>query len=319
MKYVILGAGGVGSYYGARLIDAGYDVLFIARGEHLRALKEKGLVLSNAVYTFNKKVSALSLEELSINELEATDAIILATKSTTTEDISKQLLEKYSTCKSKPYIISIQNGVENEEILSHYFPKEKIIGGLTRKIGAHIIEPGVVEVAGVAVETIVGSWDKSSVNTDFLSTLSIEINKAEGISCIVAKDIQLELWKKLIINNGVNAICALLHVKTGVVMHEEKLSKIVYGLMNETAIAGKAVGVKISTEDVNAMFTLISNFDSIKPSMLVDREHKRPMEIDEICGIVIRYCEKIGLDAPYTRTVSSLLEFVYKNECKKER
>jgi 2-dehydropantoate 2-reductase len=258
-------------------------------------------------------VKSCSLEELSQEDLESTDVIILAAKSTATNDISKQLSALYLTCKKKPYILSIQNGVENEEILCKYFPKQKVIGGLTRKIGAHIIKPGVVEVAGTAVETIIGAWEKRIDDEDILKSIEKDI-KQSNLKCEVVEDIKLELWKKLVINNGVNAICALLHVKTGIVMHHEKISKIVYGLMSETAIAGEKVGVSISKANVDAMFNLISNFDSIKPSMLVDREYKRPLEIDEICGIVIRYCEALGKDAPYTRTVATLLEFVYEQE-----
>lgn len=313
MKYIILGAGGVGSYYGAKLIDGGCEVLFVARGKHLEALKKDGLELSSSNYNFKGKIQATSLKELSPKDLDNTDVIILAAKSTATNDIAIQLSSIYLTCKKQPYLLSIQNGVENEEILCKYFPQEKIVGGLTRKIGAHIIKPGVVEVAGAAVETIIGFWKKQIDYEKILDAISLDIKKSNLI-CEVASDIKLELWKKLVINNGVNAICALLHVKTGVVMHHEKISKIVYGLMSETAIAGKKVGVVISKTDVDAMFNLISNFDSIKPSMLVDREFKRPLEIDEICGIVIRYCEELGKDAPYTRTIATLLEFIYAKE-----
>jgi len=313
MKYIILGAGGVGSYYGAKLVDGGCEVLFVARGEHLKALKKEGLKLSSLNYSFEAKVQVSSLEELNQKEIESTDVIILAAKSTATNDIAKQLMPLYFTCKNQPYILSIQNGVENEEILCQYFPKQKVIGGLTRKIGAHIIKPGIVEVAGSAVETIIGAWQKQIDDENILDTISADIKKS-NLKCEVVPDIKLELWKKLVINNGVNAICALLHVKTGVVMQHKKISKIVYGLMGETAIAGQRVGVAISKKDIDAMFNLISNFDSIKPSMLVDREFKRPLEIEEICGVVLRYSDELGIDAPYTRTVSSLLEFIYAQE-----
>lgn len=310
---MILGAGGVGSYYGAKLLDGGCEVLFVARADHLKALKQDGLKLSSSTYSFEGQVRAYSFEELSQGELEDTDVIILAVKSTATKEISQRLNPIYLSCKKQPYILSIQNGVENEEVLCEYFPKQKIIGGLTRKIGAHIIKPGVVEVAGSAVETIIGAWEKQIDDEKILEAIASDL-KNSNLKCEVVEDMKLELWKKLLINNGVNAICALLHVKTGVVMHHEKISKIVYGLMNEAAIAGQKVGVRISKEDVNTMFNLISNFDSIKPSMLVDREFKRPLEINEICGIVIRYCEALGQDAPYTRTIATLLEFVYEQE-----
>lgn len=310
MHIAIIGAGGVGSYYGAKLVDGGHEVLFVARGEHLQALKTEGLKLRSSNYTFEAKVNACSLEEIDQAYLEKTDLLILAAKSTATKEISKYLSPIYLTCKKQPYIVSIQNGVENEEILCEYFPKQKVIGGLTRKIGAHIIKPGIVEVAGSAVETIIGALETEMTDKKVLNLIAEAIKKS-NIKCEVVSDIKLELWKKLVINNGVNALCALLEKKTGEVMHDTKLCKIVFGLMSETAVAAKAAQVHISDEDVQAMFELIKNFDSIKPSMLVDREQGRALELEEICGVVIKNCEVQGLDAPYTRSIATLLEALY--------
>ena len=92
-------------------------------------------------------------------------------------------------------------------------------------------------------------------------------------------------------------------------MHHPKLSSLVFGLMQETAKAARVLHVNISEEDVDAMFELIKGFDSIKPSMLVDLEHGRALEIEEICGVVIRILNEVGQDAPYTKTIAFLLEF----------
>jgi 2-dehydropantoate 2-reductase len=211
--------------------------------------------------------------------------------------------------KKIPYVISLQNGVDNEEILSLVLNKKYIIAGLTRKIGAHIVSPAVINATGTA-ETILGSLEKTVENSSFLEEIKNIFNDAK-IPTQISENINLELWKKLIINNGVNAICALLKKETGIIMHHEKLLKIVYGLMNETAIAASNKGIKISKKEVDDMNELITNFDSIKPSMLVDVENNRELELDEICNVVIENCEALGLDAPYTRTISTLLEYTY--------
>ncbi|PLY05221.1 MAG: ketopantoate reductase [Arcobacter sp.] len=309
MNFIILGAGGVGSFYGARLIFSGHNVTFVARGEHLRTLQQNGLKLLHPKFSFDKKVKALALNNLSSKLLHDIDAVIITTKSTSTLSIAKELLEILKSSESIPYIISLQNGVENEKILCEFFDRKSVIGGLTRKIGAHIIEPGVIEVTG-NVETIIGAIEKDEKNRAFLDKFT-EIIQECDIKCEVVDDINFELWKKLIINNGVNAICALLRIKTGELMSHEKLSKIVFGLMNETAIAAKVDKVFFSSDDVSQMYELIKNFDSIKPSMLVDVEHNREIELDEICNIVIENCQLQDIDAPYTRTISTLLEFTY--------
>ena len=312
MKFLILGAGGIGSYYGTKLLDSGHEVVFVARGNHLSAMQQNGLKLQHPKFSFHKDVLALSFDEIKSIKPQTIDAVLITTKSTTSQQLAQDLSLVFKDQKNPPFIVSLQNGVENEDIFSNFFPKTKIIGALTRKIGAHIIKPGVIEVTGV-VETIVGSLEHSVQNESFIKEFSKILEEA-GISCEITKDIKLELWKKLIINNGVNAICALLEIKTGVLMNDKKLSKIVYGLMCETATAARALNIKISNKDLNSMYELIKNFDSIKPSMLVDREFKREIELDEICGVVMKYNKKQDIDSPYTRTVSTLLEFIYNHE-----
>jgi len=310
MNFLVLGAGGIGSFYGSKLLNAGHNILFIARGEHLKALQQNGLKLQHPKFEFNDQVSVSNLDNLNLKDLLKVDAVIITTKSTSTEHIAKELSKKYTSYeKSFPFIISLQNGVENEDILCKYFPKDKVIGGLCRKIGAHIINPGEIEATG-EVETIIGAMKLTNKNRAFLIDFK-NILTTSDIFCIITDDIKFELWKKLIINNGVNAICALLKIETGKLMSHEKLSKIVLGLMKETAIAARIQDVKFSQEDILDMYELIKKFDSIKPSMLVDVENNRPIELDEICNIVIDNCEKQDLDAPYTRTISTLLSFSY--------
>ena len=309
MKFLILGAGGIGSYFGARLINAGHEVIFVARAKQLEALQQNELKLQHPEFCFSKKVMAYTIDEIKSFDAYYFDAVLLTTKSTSTKALSKHLQMWFANEKNIPYIISLQNGVENEEILSESLNKQYIIAGLTRKIGAHIVSPAVITATGTA-ETILGSLEETKENQTFLKNIEQVFNEAK-IPTQISLHIKLELWKKLIINNGVNAICALLKKETGVIMHHEKLSKIVYGLMNETARAALNIGIKISKKEIDDMFNLITNFDSIKPSMLVDVENNREIELDEICNVVIKNCEAQGLDAPYTRTISTLLEYTY--------
>jgi 2-dehydropantoate 2-reductase len=306
MKICIFGAGGVGAYYGARLLSVGAKVTFVARGEHLKAMQKNGLHVKHPSFEFFQDVDVCDMEELAKKDAKEFDAVIILVKAMYTSEVGLFLKQ---WCKdSYPYIISLQNGVENEEELSLHVNPKKLIGGLSVKIGAHIVAPGVVEAVGES-RTILGAWEENEEAKEFLDSFKKLLETAE-FPVLISEDIRLELWKKLIINNGVNAICALLERKTGEVVHDKKLSQIVLGLMRETANAARGVGVHVSTEDVEAMFDVIKGFDSIKPSMLVDRENGRVMELEEICGVVITNCQKQGLDAPYTKTISYLLEFL---------
>lgn len=309
MNFLILGTGGIGAFYGARLLNSSNEVTFVARGTHLETIKNNGLKVEHPDFSFFENVKVSELKDINFNSLNI-DVIILTTKSNSTRIICKELSQKLSNIKKSPYLLSLQNGVENEKVLCEYFTKEKVLGGLTRKIGAHIIKPAYIKATG-NVETLIGAIYKTKENTSFLEKLNKTINNSK-IHSEVVDDINKELWKKLIINNGVNAICALLEIKTGILMNDKKLSSLVYGLMKETVSAAKACNVNINEDELNQMYELIKNFDSIKPSMLVDREFKRELEIDEICTVVINYNEKQNIDSAYTRTISYLLEFIIK-------
>lgn len=313
MNFLILGAGGIGSYFGTRLIESGHNVVFMARGKQLEALKIKPLKLQHPKFYFEKHIQVLhNFQDISY-DLSKFDAVIIATKTTSTESLSEQLKLCFDKCETNfPFIISLQNGVENENILSKYLNTLFIIGGLTRKIGSHIVSPSIIKTTGNA-ETIIGSLVKNEKTDKFLKELKIVFTKAH-IPTFITENIELELWKKLVINNGVNALCALVKEKTGNVIQNTKLARIVYECMKETALAAKNKGINLTQQDVDEMFELICKFDSIKPSMLVDVENNRSLELEDICGVVIKNCEEQGIDAPYTRSISTLLDFFYNQQ-----
>ncbi|MDK2063954.1 ketopantoate reductase family protein [Aliarcobacter butzleri] len=316
MNIVVIGAGGVGVFYGVLFHKLGHNVKFVARGKNLEYLKENKIKLTHSTFSLNEKIEALSIEELVQLNPKDIDIIFLATKSMSTENISLKLEEWTKNKKEIPYFISLQNGVENEDIMCEHYNKEFVISGLTRLIAAHTITLGHVESTG-EVQTILGAMYPTKQNQEFLENLKKELDKT-NTTTFLSQNIKLELWNKLIINNGLNAICALLGEKTGTLINDKKVSKLIYGLMSETALASKVTGVDITKENVDKMFGLMTKFESIKPSMLIDLEKNRDLELEDICGVVIKNCEKQGLDAPYTRAVSTILEFSYNKQRKKQ-
>lgn len=309
MNIIVIGTGGIGSFYGLLLQETNNKVKFVARGETLAFLQNNELKLTHPDFEINKRVDIYSLEEIKKSDISEIDLIIITTKTMMSEYLAKELKEWFSNSKEIPYVLSLQNGVENEDIFARYINEEYILGGITRLIAAHIIKPGHVDSTG-SVETVIGAIKAVKHNQDFLEKLKNILDKTPT-KTILSPNIKEDLWKKLIINNGLNAICALLQEKSGTLINHEKTSKIIYGLMKETALASRALGLNISDAEVDKMFKLMKNFDSIKPSMWIDTEHNRDLELDSICGTVLRYCEKQGFDAPYTRSISTILEYSY--------
>ncbi len=317
MRFVIIGAGGIGCYYAARLIKAGQQVTLVARGEHLHAMREKGLQVKHPSLAFEQTVSAVTMEEwFEATSVDNVDAIIVCLKAMQTKAFAKSLKAwiNQSSSAKKPLILSLQNGVENEKYLKDALDGVLVLGGIARRIGAHIVAPGVVEAVGPA-EVIFGVWPNHvNIPQETLSRVDelLTCFNDANIPTEISADINKEIWRKLIINNAFNPLCTLLEVETGDVAKVANLQPLIRGAMEEAALAASAYGVELSDDDVEGMYTLISTFDSIKPSMLIDREKAKPLEIEEICGVVIRGCELLGKDAPYNRSIAGLLEFILK-------
>lgn len=310
MNIAVIGAGGIGAFYGMILHEVGCNVKFVARGKTLEYLKENPMKVTHPNYTIEDNIDSYNIEGFcSSFKPEEIDAIFIATKAMATDNISQVLASWAKDSVKIPYFISLQNGVENEDIMAKYYNKEYVIGGLTRLIVSHTVSLGHVHCEG-GVETLIGALTHTKKNKEFLEQLKTILDKTQT-QTIICEDIKKELWTKLVVNNGVNAICALLEEESGPLIRGQKTSKIVYELMREAAIASNAIGVDLSEADAKRMFELYTNFQSVKPSMWVDKENNRDLELEEICGVVVRNCEKQGLDAPYTRTISTVLEILY--------
>lgn len=309
LSILMIGAGGIGGYYGARLAEAGHRVVLTARGAHLAALQEKGLVVHYQERLIERHLPAVDHAALMRDYQPADfDAIVITLKSTATKAVLNELAPWLA--QSDVPVLSLQNGVDNEPMIARVLGESRVLGGLAVRIGGHVVEPGVVEAEGVA-QIVMGEWPcipgEQDARRPLLEILQNAFEQA-GIPTAVSDDIRYELWRKLVINNGVNPISALTGLDTQSLTRHPQFSRIVYGMMAETAAAAKVDGLELGKEDVDEMFGLISSFNAIKTSMLVDKEKGRPLELDSIAGAVLRRSEALGIDAPYTATVNALLE-----------
>ncbi len=307
MKFLIWGAGGIGAYYGARLLSAGHDVVLVARGPHLTAMQSRGLRVVHEELLFDQAVTALSFSQLVQDHCCAEfDALLLTLKA---NGIAPLLAEAGAWLKSGTCpVISLQNGVDSEGLLASALDVQRVVGGLAVRIGGHVVAPGVVEARGPG-QLIIGPWPEGESQPQRLADLAAlgEHFNAAHIPTTVTAAIRYELWRKLLINNGVNPLSALTGLDTRSLTRHPEFGPIVYGLMQETARAANHDGVALNQQDVDEMFELISSFAAIKTSMLVDREAGRPLELDAICGAVLQRCRKAGERAPYTELVAALL------------
>lgn len=308
LRLLMIGAGGIGGYYAARLLGAGHQVVLTARGPHLNALREHGLTVHYEGQKLMHRPEALDHQQLVARyKPDDFDAIVLALKATATVSVVDEIGEWLE--QGQAPVLSLQNGVDNEPVLAAAFGANRVIGGLAVRIGGHIVGPGVIEAQGVA-QIVIGDWptaeQTAGTREQLLETLAGAFNDS-GIPTTISDNIRYELWRKLVINNGVNPLSALTGLDTRSLTHHPEFSRIVYGMMAETVEASKADNVNLGQQDLDEMFELISSFNAIKTSMLVDKEKGRPLELDSIAGAVLRRCRNLDIEAPYTATVTALL------------
>ncbi len=308
MRFLILGAGGIGCYYGARLLTAGHRCTFVARGDHLQALQARGLEVHHPEFNFAGAVDAIDMTSL-INERHADDydVALSCLKGGATAEIMELLSTWLGNTELK--LLSLQNGVDNEPLIAGKIGDARTLGGLAVRIGGHIVEPGIVHATGPA-QIIMGPWPNSAEQPDaerFAQTLATQLNEA-AVPTQVSADIRYELWRKLLINNSMNPLSALTGKDTRTLTSDPVLRPIIHAIMTETAKVALAEGVNLGVEDVEEMFELICGFDAIKTSMLVDREKGRPLELDGISGAVLSRARRLGIDTPLTALIHRLLE-----------
>lgn len=308
MKFLILGAGGIGCYYGARLLEAGHPCTFVARGSHLEALQSRGLEVRHPEFHFSGAVDAIDMATL-ISERSADDfdLVLFCLKGGATAETMEQL--EAWLYDSQLVLLSLQNGVDNEPLIAEKIGNARTLGGLAVRIGGHILEPGIIDATGPA-QIIMGPWPNSTAQPDaesFSSHLAAILNDA-SIPTQVSPDIRYELWRKLLINNSMNPLSALTGRDTRTLTEDPVLRPLIHSLMTETAAAAAADEVELTAQDVEEMFELICSFDAIKTSMLVDREKGRPLELDGISGAVLSRAGKLGINTPLTALIHRLLE-----------
>lgn len=301
MKILIMGAGAVGLFYGAHLQKAGEEVYYCARGENLRALSEHGLEVKSFRGDFELRVTATA----NPREFAPYELVLFCVKSYDTVATARLL----DGCLTEGgAVMTIQNGVENEEALCTVLPDESVMGGNAR-VGAELTAPGkLLHTASGIIEF--GELDGRETPR---ALRLAETFKRAGILGHLTHDLKSVRWKKLMGNNGTNTVSALSRCTLGEMFAEPEGAALVRRLMAETAMVGRAEGAKISDEDLETLYNTargFSNAAAIKTSTLQDLERGKRLEYDAISGAVLRAARRHGLGVPATETVHALLKLL---------
>jgi 2-dehydropantoate 2-reductase len=293
MKTAIIGTGGVGGYFGGKLAKAGYDVTFLARGAHLKAIQKKGLTVKSILGDFT--IDPVKVNDR-IDNIGSANLVILGVKAWQVKDISKDLL---TFIKKDTIVMPLQNGVMAAEELMENIKDENIIGGLCRII-SKIEAPGVINHYGLEPSILFGELDNTG--TERIDLIKAMFDKA-GIRSKISEDITGDLWKKFI-GICVSGLLAVTKTTYGELRELKETRQLMIELLNEIYQLSQKIGIKIELGFVEKTISVIDSYPYGSTSSLTrDVWEGRPSEIEYQNGAVVRLGEKFGVDTPVNRFV----------------
>ncbi|MFP4051208.1 MAG: ketopantoate reductase family protein [Thermoplasmata archaeon] len=299
MKICVMGAGSVGAYFGGRLASKN-DVSFIARGEHLESMIDQGLKIKSEVHDdFKISVNATDDPE----EIGPVDLVLLTVKAYDTEEAGKQIKPLIG---KDTIILSLQNGIDNEEILAEMYGKDKVIGGV-----AYILSR--VEQPGVINHESLGRVEIGELNGRITGRIKEIKNVFESsdIGCDISKNIKQVLWQKLAFNCALNAMTALTDSSLHIILEIKESSEVFEETVREAVKVGVASGVEMDEDEViSNLMEIAKEAGAMKSSMLYDKEKRKKLEIDPLNGKIVEMGEELDIDTQVNKTLYGCLKII---------
>lgn len=300
MRIAIIGAGGVGGYYGALLTRAGHDVTLLARGEHLEAIRKSGLVIKDHDATFAVPVKATD----NADELRGAEWAMLAVKSYSVTEVAPVIA---MLAKGGTAIVPPLNGVTTAQNLEAAgVPRSQILGATTF-MNAHKTAPGVIERLSRRERFAVGELEGS------MSARAQAIAKAmqsTGGESLATREIVRELWQKFNMLCACAAACGMARSDLGTIRDTELGRLLIERAVREIAAVARAKHVPIpSNQAEDALAQIAALPASLKPSFVLDVERGGPTELDVLSGAVSKFGRETGVPTPVHDTAAAVLAF----------
>lgn len=300
MKIAVMGTGGVGGVFGARLAEAGCDVSFIARGKHLAAIKENGLkVVSEEVKDCLLKPCKASDNA---SEIGPVDVVLFSVKLWDTESAAKQIEPMVGESTA---IISLQNGILKDEILRKYYGKERVVGGVSY-VAATISAPGVVTQKGVVQKLVFGEYGPKPASKR-LEELRDACLKG-GVDAEIPENIEKAIWEKFVFLVAMSAVTAATRQTIGPVRSNEGTRRLLVDVMTEAIAVAKARGIVL---DDGLIERRLAYWDGLSPdvtsSMQHDLQQGNRLELPWLSGTVVELGKELGVPTPVNRVLVDLL------------
>ena len=295
MQILIMGSGGVGGFIGSRLQETGQNVTFVARGPHLKAIRDHGLCMLSETGTRQiHHVNAVERPEHADSEF---DLIIFAVKCYDTKPAAELLRPAIG---QQTAVLTLQNGIDSVPTLSSILSEQHVIGGATW-LTAHILEPGVIEYQDAEVRAAIG--EPAGGITDRVQTIAQAL-RAAGIETQATDDINHVLWNKLVLLSVLGPVTAACQLPLGPILATPGMLDLFRTMFDEAVAVARSQGIALPDSTSTDLITLLQSLPPDNTTSLqVDFAHQRRVELDYIAGAVIRRAQESGIPTPTLQTL----------------
>ncbi|MCG8546792.1 MAG: 2-dehydropantoate 2-reductase [Alphaproteobacteria bacterium] len=299
MRFAIFGAGAVGGYLGAHLAAAGEEVVFVARGAHLDAIRERGLRIESPNGDLHIHPAQASDDPADIGPV---DVVLFAVKlfdTAATAEACRPLMGPDTT------VIGLQNGVEAHDIIGGILGPERVMGG-TIYIAAVIAEPGLIRQTGTFAKTIFGEIDGRPSERG----AAIEaVCKAAGLDATFSDSVLTDIWMKFVILVALSGVTTATRKPLGLLRADPDTRALLQNAIDEAVTVGRAAGVSLPEDAVARQMAALDGFPTdMVASMLHDLNAGKPMELDYLSGAVGRLGRQFGVATPVHDTLYATLK-----------
>jgi len=298
VKFAIMGSGGLGGYFGARLAQAGSDVAFLARGAHLAAMREHGLKVESALGDVHlRDVRATDKPA----DLGLVDFVFFCVKLWDSEAAAEQIAPLVGPNTT---IISFQNGVQKDNLLRRGFGDAALMGGVAY-IATAIERPGVIKHTGTMQRLVFGEYDGSSSPR---AQALLEACLAGGINAELSNDVRREIWDKFIFLVGLSATTTTIRLPIGPIREHPQTRAFLLDVMREAMAVGRAHGVMLPEDYAEARLAFCDSLPAdMTSSMHHDLERGNRLEVAWLSGGVVELGKKAGVPTPANAAVAAIL------------
>ena len=298
MKIAVMGSGGVGGYFGARLAAGGADVHFVARGAHLEAMRTQGLAIEGGPSPLHLSHVQATSDPSSIG---TADFVLIAVK---LWDTAAAIAQVAPIVGPQTTVISFQNGVLKDKYLGDAFGAARVMGGVAY-IASTIDRPGVIRQTGPLQRLLFGELDGTSSER---GERLLQACLKGGIAAQLSPDIRREIWQKFVFLVGLSGTTTTIRQPMGPIRENAQTRAFLLDVMREVVAVARAHGVDLPADYAEQRLALADDVAyDMTSSMYHDLVRGNPLEVRWLSGGVVELGKAAGVPTPLNRAIADIL------------